>query len=574
MSNRSVLILLLVSSLSAGAHAAGKSKLTALGTTSFKSAASAAALAGPNLDREDTNDRSRENAHRQALGKFAADRRAKMSAAAKALAPTTIPHLSSMDIAETNHGAFGFAGLSNFQSAAVNHGFSTEPPDQALCVGNGFVLEGVNSALAVYDEHGNLMAGPVGNNDFFQDPQNVSDPRCLYDSATDRWFITLIDYPNTFDNNGILIAVSVNGDPTGFYNVYRLDVTGDGDVGDCPCLGDQPLIGADRNAYVVTTNAFGVFTFDGAQVYAFSKAALAAGSASVAFRHFGNLSAQLPGVEFAFSINPSITPPGDPGDKGTEWLAQSLGALPIENGLGVWAMSDTANIDSNPAAMTMNVQVVSTQSYAGPNPATQKAGPTPLAELAEARGVPGDDSEQRLDGDDVRMQQVTFVGGRLYAALGTAAVTPGSPLIDAAAWFAIDVKNTANGPTGTVAAQGYVAGPNSSSVIYPALTVNSLGQAAMVFTLTGPSFFPSAAYWRMGGRSIHLLEDGAAPQDGFSAYYFARPRWGDYSAATVGADGSLWIATELVPGGARKRFANWGTFIGRLRTHAEEGDND
>ncbi|GAC1604418.1 MAG: hypothetical protein NVS4B10_17420 [Myxococcales bacterium] len=86
----------------------------------------------------------------------------------------------------------------------------------------------------------------------------------------------------------------------------------------------------------------------------------------------------------------------------------------------------------------------------------------------------------------------------------------------------------------------------------------------MVFTLTGPQFYPSAAYWSFGSPSITMLQDGAERQDGFSAYYYARPRWGDYSAAAVGSDGT-WMSTEMSPGGPRKVYANWGTFIGKTR---------
>ncbi len=68
-----------------------------------------------------------------------------------------------------------------------------------------------------------------------------------------------------------------------------------------------------------------------------------------------------------------------------------------------------------------------------------------------------------------------------------------------------------------------------------------------------------------------MMAEGKAPQDGFSAYLFGRPRWGDYSAAAVGQDGTIWMATEMIPGGVRKRSANWGTFIGR--THRGEQDD-
>jgi hypothetical protein len=50
----------------------------------------------------------------------------------------------------------GFTGLTHLDQRLANGGnqFSTEPPDQGLAVGNGFVLEGVNCAINVYDTNG------------------------------------------------------------------------------------------------------------------------------------------------------------------------------------------------------------------------------------------------------------------------------------------------------------------------------------------------------------------------------------------------------------------------------------
>ena len=43
-------------------------------------------------------------------------------------------------------------------------------------------------------------------------------------------------------------------------------------------------------------------------------------------------------------------------------------------------------------------------------------------------------------------------------------------------------------------------------------------------------------------------------------------RWGDYSAAVAAEDGSIWFATEFIPGGFGfpDYLNNWGTFVGRL----------
>ena len=40
-------------------------------------------------------------------------------------------------------------------------------------------------------------------------------------------------------------------------------------------------------------------------------------------------------------------------------------------------------------------------------------------------------------------------------------------------------------------------------------------------------------------------------------------RWGDYEAAAVDGDGSIWMATEYTPDINRTSFANWSTYITR-----------
>src|ERR671926_846823 len=48
---------------------------------------------------------------------------------------------------------FGFEGLNFYQQRYARGGnqFSVEPPDQAMCAGNGYVVETVNDGLNVFD---------------------------------------------------------------------------------------------------------------------------------------------------------------------------------------------------------------------------------------------------------------------------------------------------------------------------------------------------------------------------------------------------------------------------------------
>lgn len=544
-------------------------KIGPKGVSSIASAASVKRSSSATLEADSMRNSEREAKHRAMLQKLFKERRASMSATALAMnAAIPLPIVPGLPVAGKG-GAFGFKGLSNVDQAGVNQGFSVEPPDQALCVGNGFILEGVNDAFAVYHENGKLVSGPAQANAFFGVPfeLNVSDPRCLYDKASDRWFVTMIEYPSNFSKNHIEIAVSQTGDPTGAFNLYEIDVTHDGSdfvAGDCPCLGDQPLIGADANGFYITTNSFGLTSFEGAQVYALSKAALAKGAHTPVLL-FDHLSSLLGPVEVAASIQPSTTPPGAQFAADTEFLAQSMLAQKRESQLAVWTINNTSKIDTDTDALTMSLAITPSQVYVLPVPAEQKAGPTPLAEAAAVDDTAlGTANEQDLDGDDQRLQQVMYRDGQLWTTLGTASVGDDTPVRDAAAWFVINVSNPGTHPTAKIAAQGYVAGPDNSHVLYPALAVNARGEATMVFTLSGPAFFPSAAAWKLGGRSpIHMLFEGKEPQDGFAAYYFNRPRWGDYSAAAVGPNGTIWLATETIPGGVRTAAVNWGTFISR-----------
>ena len=113
-----------------------------------------------------------------------------------------------------------------------------------------------------------------------------------------------------------------------------------------------------------------------------------------------------------------------------------------------------------------------------------------------------------------------------------------------------------------------------NNLLYPAIGVSDSdsGYGAMVFTLSGPSYFPSAAYTPINkltgtASAVRLAAADVLPDDGFTVYppySHGVGRWGDYSAAVAVADDSVWIATEYIGPKKRDAFTNWGTFIGVL----------
>ena len=133
-------------------------------------------------------------------------------------------------------------GLTHLDDRDANSGnqFNIEPPSQGLAVGNGYILEGVNNAIQVYDMSGNpLLPVPISTNQLFgmapaviratlvfgPDPTDI---RAFYDQGINRFFVVQRVQPNDQFGNPLsqseeIVAVSQTGDPTGNYNVYMID---------------------------------------------------------------------------------------------------------------------------------------------------------------------------------------------------------------------------------------------------------------------------------------------------------------------------------------------------------------
>jgi len=529
---------------------------------------------------------------------------AAIPAAALAL---TVPHPPTNPLAAGNAPLIsGFNGLSHLDQRAAGTGiyantqFTLEPPDQMLCAANGYVIEGVNNALSVYSTAGTILAGPEAFNQFygllpqvnrttFTYGDFVSDPRCLYDSGTGRWFVTELQLgvdPATGADNGtshLELAVSKTGDPTGAYTLYSIDTTDTNPalgIPGCPCFGDQPLIGTDANGFYLSTNEFGIpgvgSGFAGEHLYAISKFALAAGAPSIPVVQFYNLTlaegiayslqpAQSPAQQ-GFDVNAAAALNRDRRHGGTEYFLSALdfnGTL--DNRIAAWALTNTASLATATPNLGLSDRVLYSEIYGQPPPAQQKAGPTPLGTLV---GEP----LESLNSNDDRMNQVYYAGGKLFGAVNTIVATPSCAACVGIAYFVVTPDLDQGAIYGRITTQGYVA-VNGENVMFPSIAVNSRGDGAMAFSLVGPDFYPSAAYTlfdqRRGAASVQVGGTGTAPEDGFTGYVAfggnGVARWGDYSTAVAEPNGTIWGAAEYIPNAPRTQLANWGTYVMHIR---------
>jgi hypothetical protein len=535
----------------------------------------------------------------------------------------------------------GFEGLNFYQQRYARGGnqFSVEPPDQALCVGNGYVLEAVNDVLNIYNTSGqsvlpdntatNIVGGfprnvnhAVDLNSFYGYPpainrttgirgQFVTDPTCIYDAGAQRFFVvvlTLEVVPTTgaFTTvNHLDLAVSATSNPTGTWNIYRIDVTADGSPGNtggpCPCLGDYPHIGADANGIYLTTNSYpwGPGSFDGAQIYAFSKAQLAAGAASVNMVHIDttgmvNATSPVAQTEPGFTVWPAHSPGSssyETGAGGTEYFLSSNAGdeaagtafTGSSTDLVVWTLTNTSSLNSASPSLTLTNKVLTVGQYGIPPKQQQPGSGTPPTVDAPQGfcindtttllfngqtgcwrllfgGQPAHNEViSRPDSNDTRMQQVMFANGKLWGALDTALNPDGGPQRAGIEWFVV------NPSVGSIVLQGYL-GATGYDFTYPAIGVTASGRGVMAFTATGNSTYPSAAYAPIDGKvgittwNIVPTGAGAAVDDGFTSYKSQvgnppRTRWGDYGAAAVDGN-SIWLASEYISHACN--YTTWG----------------
>ena len=514
----------------------------------------------------------------------------------------------------------GFDGLNFHDQRYANGGnqFSVEPPDQGLCAGNGFVMESVNDVLAIYDKAGNKLVGPVDLNTFYGYPAainrstgaygpSITDPSCYYDAGTQRWFqvVLTLDRVGTLSSlagtNHLDIAVSQTADPTGAWNIYRLPVQNNGTDGTpdhgCAggfCLGDYPHIGADANAIFLTTNEFALFGdgFNGAQIYAISKQALASGAASPNVVLFNGGDPSIPAP--AFTVWPAISSGGQyaTAHGGTEYLLSSDAVFydsGTSNTVWLWSVSNTQAIDTMPSSVALNVSPLTVQTYAVPSSlAKQKPGNAPLRDCFALAGCAPTylgyphivySTPRDLAVNDSRMQQVSYANGKLWGTLDTDVLLSDGSHGSGINYFVI------NPNSGVLFANGTLALPDAN-LTYGAAAVTQSGRGVIAFTVVGPNDYPSAGYAsldaKIGAGDVHVAAAGAGPWDGFTGIPYlggGRPRWGDYGAAA--ADGNtVWLATEYIAhtctlaeyltpprfqcGGTRGALSNWATRISAI----------
>jgi hypothetical protein len=460
-----------------------------------------------------------------------------------------------------------FDGVTGVQND--NTGFPTEPPDEGLGAGHGYVANFVNVTGAIYNQAGKMLGKPFYLNTFFkEDPAtNTSDPRVFYDSASQRWFATMVEYKfnSSFTNiteSHVDLATSTSADPTGSWRVFRIRAS-NLNHRNCPCLADYPMLGMDNENVYVTTAEFtsDLNDYNGAQLYVISKKQLLAGATKPNMVWFQNLGA---GGELAGHVQPAVTYGGSP----AEFMVSNLDAHGTSaDSLAVWAITNRGAVTSGNGLPALGVRVIPSEHYSFPPNARTPVG------FCAACGKSGEKTTGVLATDFDEVMETQYINGHVVATLHTGLRMPGDTVTrTGVAWFVIDPHVSGREVTTAthVARQGYVAS-KGRFLLYPHINMTPDGSMALVFSLTNATTRPSAAYAVAppGGSfgPIQVYGVGQAPDNGFTGTptYGGVGRWGDYSnGQIVPGTQQVWLAAEYIPNQG-DGITNWGNKIVHLQ---------
>ena len=449
-----------------------------------------------------------------------------------------------------------FKGMANSPTICPYfHG--CQPPDMAIAASTTWVLQAVNTSIAVYSPTGVLQAGfPKNAQTFFGvpspsppgcDPNGpfLSDPRAFYDRIDGRFYVAMLQVENNFGvGNGctplskIWIAVSQSNDPTAGWYVYNFNM----DFSNANFALDFTQLGFDYQAVYFGGNMYapasGPFQYD--EVFFASKSVMEAGG-SITSNGFFNMTnggtldtlqpvqtqttlAQQPRVEFLV---------------GSENLNFGGGQCSSGcNGLDVYAISDPLGSPSlTGVRITMNRYVLA--------PQADQPGCTACVETLDTRitATPVYSAAR---------------GGVISFALETG-VKNGTGTVPGVLWGEVQPIVSGGSVTGAVLVQsGIIKGPGDEADSFGATMAYPDGSLWIVNDRMSSTIKPGIVYRvQRSTDPLGTLENKVALRGGAASTIDSR--WGRYEATGLDDAGFVWLASQY-----SASSGNWATFIGRV----------
>ena len=421
------------------------------------------------------------------------------------------------------------ANMLNFDGMGFTN---VAPADPTMCAGPNHIVQMINnnnsSFVSIWNRNGvqlvnqsimSVLAGSTYIGD--------GDPVALYDQFSDRFMITEFGEPlgGLSYINTLIIAVSQTNDPTGGWYVYKFV--------DNTFFVDYPHWGIWPNVLYATSNDFNTAgnSYLGSSVYAFNKVKMLAGNATAEMQRFRFSDASNRYISMAPVSISGNTPPsaGSPGmfmyfndDNFTPSIAGDVDSISI-----LTLQPDFA-VPANTALTFLQGLVVA---------------PFKSHVCGGSRNcIPSSGTGYDALSDRI-MNRVYYRNFGTYEALvlnhTVDANYPASPAKAGLRWY--ELRRT-GGPWSIY--QQSTFSPDADSRWMGSININSLGQIALGYNLSGAAKFASIAFaGRQIGDPLNTLTTSDVTIRSGTAYGTFSNRWGDYNdiATDVQNDSLFWM---------------------------------
>jgi hypothetical protein len=403
------------------------------------------------------------------------------------------------------------------------------PPDTHGAVGPSHLMVTLNSQVRIQDRTGGVIS-TVTLESFWSSlsSPNTFDPKILYDPYGERWIFTAMAN-SASANSSLLVGVSQSSDPTGTWNLYRIDADASNlDWADYPSIGfNKDWIVVQANMYTIAANAN-----NGSKIYVFNKADLYANGTGLytLFSRSDIGSTQVPATtydETLSTIHLLMT-----------WNGNSSGSGKLR------MFTITGSVGS---------EVLTYGSFVStPNP--WEWGPPGMIDFAPQLG-----SSTKIHANDDRIQNVVYRNGYLWCT-HTVFLPAGTPTRSAVQWWQISTA-------GAILQRGRIDDSGGDNFYaFPSIAVNKDSHVLIGYSRFSATQYASANYaFRMASDAANTLRNDTVLKAGEAPYYKTfsgtRNRWGDYSHTVVDPlnDDDMWTIQEYaaLPSGGHDRWSTW-----------------
>lgn len=436
----------------------------------------------------------------------------------------------------------------DFDDNSSNLGSLFIPPDASGAAGPEHVVSVTNVSIQFHTKSGTGLldstpGAPVTGislASFFSavSPVNATfDPKVLYDQMAERFVVVTLErqdvlFGDPADTSRILVAVSDDADPTGTWHMTAIDSKVS--ISAVDHWADYPGFSVDEEAVYITANMFSFFSSGGApggvRLWVIDKFTGAGGGL------YGGGTATV-------SL---FDPYGGGGFESTTQPAHIYGTASTTPNVGTFLVSYSGLTDGTDEF----VQIVRIDDPIGPGGTAFTLQFLNIGDIEDFSpsalpDAPQSGSAETIETNDRRALDSVWRSDSLWF---TATIDPtsGADAGQATAhWWELDTTTLA---LITLAQQGDVGGEDLASdthTFFPSIAVNTAGDAAIGFSASASTIFPSSAYTTHESGGAAGSNTGSVIYGTGLAYYIrtfdsapcstpaAQNRWGDYSAMVL-----------------------------------------